>query len=226
MAAHRIFPHGDFEQLAPGLWQLTGSLPFPLPRKMTVLRLDNGDLVIHSAIALDDARMAELEKLGTPAWLVVPHPLHTMDTAFFKSRYPSLRVIAPDDARAKLGAVQVDLDPERGMRELGLRHHVVPGMRYSELVLDLDVAGGRALVFTDLLAHGGAPKLLLRMMGPRGAYGVPRIVKLRQVRDKPAVRRFLESVDDGDEIRMLLCAHGAPVIDACREALRTARSSV
>lgn len=227
MTPHRIFPHGDFEETAPGLWQLQGSLPFPLPRNMTVHRLRSGELLIYSAIALNDAGMEVLEGMGRPAWMIVPHPLHTMDAAFYKERYPDIRVIAPDDAGAKLRGVAVDFAVDAGLRELGLRHHVAPGMRYTEVVLDLDVEGGRALVFTDLLAPGGAPTLLLKLMGPPGnRTGVPRIVKLRQVRDKPAVRRFFDQLADGDDIRMLLFSHGPAAMTAAAQELTNAARGV
>jgi hypothetical protein len=226
MGEHRIFPHREFEQIVPGLWQLEGSLPFPLPRNMTVHRLKNGELLIYSAIALNDAGMAALEELGTPAWMIVPHPLHTMDAAFYKQRYPKLRVIAPDDARAKLRGVSVDFTPDAGLAELELRHHVAPGMRYTEIVLDLDVEGGRALVFTDLLSPGNGPSLLLELLGPPGSTGVPRIVKLRQVRDKPAVRRFVQKLSEAGDVRYVLFSHGPAVTEGAAGELAIAARGV
>ena len=226
MGNHRIFPHGDFEEIAPGLWQLRGSLPFPLPRNMTVHRLSNGELVIYSAVALNEAGMEALEKLGKPAWMIVPHPLHTMDAVFYKQRYPKMRVIAPDDARPKLRGVTVDFGPKEGLAELGLRHHVTPGLRFTEIVLDLDVEGGRALVFTDLLAPGGAPSFLVRLMGPPGSTGVPRIVKFRQVRDKPAVRRFVDELAEAGDVRMLLFSHGPAVTKGAAQELAVASRGV
>lgn len=43
MSDHRIFPHGPPVELAPGLWQVEGSLPFPLKRNMTVYRRPDGE---------------------------------------------------------------------------------------------------------------------------------------------------------------------------------------
>jgi hypothetical protein len=222
MADHRIFPHGDFKEIKPNLWQVTGSLPFPLPRNMTVYRRPNGELVLYSVVALDDAGMKKLEQLGKPAWMVIPHPMHTMDAPFYKQRYPEIRVIAPEDAKKGIGDVRVDFGVEEGIKELGLRHHVVPGMKYTELVLDVDVEGGRALLFTDLVGQGRPKGLLMRMLGPPGGSGVARIVKFRQISEKPKVKGFLELVAETPDISVIATAHTPPIVEDCAAMLRRA----
>jgi hypothetical protein len=226
MAEHRIFPHGELREIADNLWQLRGSLPFPLPRNMTVHRLPGGELLLHSVIALDDDGMKKLEALGKPAWMLVPHPLHTMDAAFYKQRYPRIRVIAHDDARNELGSVSVDFSPEAGLAEIGARHHVAPGMRYTEVVLDVPVDGGRALVFTDLVAHGKAPSLLLKLLGAPGGSGVPRIVRFRQVSNKPLVRGFLAKIAETPDVRIVATGHTPPIEGDCASFLRVAATTV
>ncbi|HEY4102773.1 MAG TPA: hypothetical protein VGM44_02745, partial [Polyangiaceae bacterium] len=71
-----VLPHGALEQLDDRLMTVSGNIHMPLvdfPRRMTVARLDDGRLVIFSAIALDEQEMARLEAFGTPAFLVVPN---------------------------------------------------------------------------------------------------------------------------------------------------------
>src|ERR671938_349083 len=101
----KILPHGDFEELAPGLWSITGSLPMPLRRNMTIYRMADGSLLLHSVIALDDAGMAKLEALGRPNIMIVPNTGHRMDAAFYKKRYPKLKVISPAASRSKIEQV-------------------------------------------------------------------------------------------------------------------------
>lgn len=226
MSGHRIFPHGNLQELGPNLWQVTGSLPFPLPRNMTIYRRPNGELVLYSVVALEEPAMKRLEKLGTPAWMIVPHPAHTMDAPFYAKRYPDLRVIAPADAKAKLGDVHVHFDVDAGMDELGLRHHVVPGLKYTEVVLDLDVVGGRTLVFTDLVGQGPAKGLLMRLLGPPGGSGIARIVKFRQVADKAAVRGFLERVADTPDLSLIATGHTPPIIEDAQGMLRRAAAKL
>lgn len=226
--AHKIFPHGDLFEVAPNLWQLKGSLPFPLPRYMTVLRLPNGELVIYSAIALDEAGMQKLEALGQPTTMIVPQSLHLMDASFYKARYPQMKVIASDAAKARLGGgCPVDESPEVGLKRLGLRGEQIPGVSTGEIMLDLDLPGGeRALVFTDLLAHGNPKGFLLKLLGAPGGRGVPRIVKFRQVGDKPATKAFLERWAKEPKITVALLAHAPPFKGNVGELLATAAAQL
>ena len=101
-----VLPHGPLQELSENLWRVEGDLPhFSMKRVMTVARLHTGALLIHSAIALDEASMKRLEAWGTPAILLIPHVRHRMDAARFKRRYPALRVFAPPGVVAKAQAV-------------------------------------------------------------------------------------------------------------------------
>ena len=84
-----VAPHGDLEALAPGLWQVTGSLDrSPLPRNMQIWRAPNGALLIHSAICLDEDAMAQVDALGDVSWIIVPCALHRADALPYRQRYP------------------------------------------------------------------------------------------------------------------------------------------
>jgi hypothetical protein len=51
-----VLPHGKLEALEPNLLTVTGTVHMPLvdiPRRMTVVRLRDGQLIIYNAIALD-----------------------------------------------------------------------------------------------------------------------------------------------------------------------------
>ena len=75
-----VLPHGPLERLAENLWWVQGSLRgMSLKRVMTVARRTDGELVIHSAIAMTEDAMRELEALGEPAFLVVPNRGHRLD---------------------------------------------------------------------------------------------------------------------------------------------------
>jgi hypothetical protein len=224
---HQIFPHGDLRQLAAGLWQVTGSLKLPLPRNMTAYRLPSGGLLLHSVVALDDARMEALESLGRPEVMVVPHPYHIMDTAFFKERYPDLRVFADAHAKRRMekqfdGRAPVDGTIAEGLDDLGVRHRAVPGMKYDEVTLDLELEeGGRALVFTDIFTAFEPKTIADRLTAaPRGGVGLARMVRWRQVNDRSAVRGYFNELAELDDIRWLLTSHGDALSQDCAETLR------
>ena len=70
----KVLPHLPIEHLADNLWRVQGGLEgMPLKRVMTVVRRQDGGLVIHNAIALDDASMAELDAWGPVTALLVPN---------------------------------------------------------------------------------------------------------------------------------------------------------
>jgi hypothetical protein len=55
----KVLPHGALNRIGSNLITVTGQLHMPLgdyPRRMTVVRLDDGRLVLYSAIALDEPR--------------------------------------------------------------------------------------------------------------------------------------------------------------------------
>ena len=99
----KVLSHGPIERLAENLWWVQGSLPgMSLKRVMAIARLRDGRLVIHNGIALQEPAMREIEAFGTPAFLIVPNGAHRLDAAAYKRRYPSLTVLAPRGARAKV----------------------------------------------------------------------------------------------------------------------------
>ena len=90
----------------------TPGLPMPLLRTMTVVRRDDGALVVHSAICLDEPAMKELEAWGTPAFLVLPNAWHKIDARAWKDRYPSMRVFCPRAGMKDEVAPVVNVDTE------------------------------------------------------------------------------------------------------------------
>jgi hypothetical protein len=215
---------------APGLAAL--GVESKLSRNMSVYRTRRGELLLQNVIGLDDGGLRSLEALGTPAVMVFTHPFHIHDVGFFKARFPGLRVLAGAHARARLArkfgdAVPVDATPAEGLAELGVRTRVVPGMKLEEVVLDVDVPGGRALLFTDIFT-ALAPKGPLQRLfaAPDGGVGVARIVRMRQVSDRVALRRFFEELAALGDVQCLLSGHGAAVTQDCAAALRKTAANV
>jgi hypothetical protein len=230
---HKILPHGELEPLAPNLWLVTGSLPFPLKRNMTIVRLPDGTLLLHSVVALTDEGMAKLEALGRPSVLIVPFPGHRKDAPFFKARYPEARVICPAAARAKVEeVVEVDAACEEALPALGVRVHPVPGFRHGELAYELDLpAGGKALVMGDSVGNGDYQKTIGGWFfanvtgGIKGRLGVARIMRVGMMNDKAAARAGLRALAELPGLTVLTVAHGRPILEAVSEALREAAAS-
>ena len=56
----KVLPHGKLAEVEEGILTVTGTIQMPLtalPRRMTIARLQDGRLVVFSAIALDEPGM-------------------------------------------------------------------------------------------------------------------------------------------------------------------------
>jgi hypothetical protein len=108
----KVLPHGKLTEIDENILTVVGEIPMPiggLQRRMTVVRLTDGRLVIFSAISLDDDEMRALEDYGTPAFLIVPNSHHRLDAKTWKDRYPNVQVITPKGALPKVeDVVHVD----------------------------------------------------------------------------------------------------------------------
>lgn len=231
MTEHRIFPHGHLQELAPGLWQVRGSLGIPLYRNMSVVRLPTGALLLHSLVALDEASLGELEKLGPLAFGIIPHAHHQMDAPFYQRRYPSMLLLAPSGERSGIEKnVTLSGTVEEVLPRLGVKVHAVPGSRVKEAVYEVPLAaGGVALIANDVLtgANAAPPSLLGRLFNalagvPSGTLGVSRFFRWRQVTDLPALRRFLGELAGIPDLRVVTVAHGDPVTADASRVLRAA----
>ncbi len=224
-----VLPHGPLVQLAPKLWQVTGSLRNQgLPRNMVVHQLSDGGLWIHSAIALDEPTLEALEALGPPRVLVVPNGWHRLDCAVYKERYPDVKVLCPQAARKAVEKkVPVDGDVETYEGEAGVRCLEPAGARGMERVYGLDVGGGQALVFCDLMFNldhmpGFGGWIARNVTASTGFFGVTRLGRLMGVSDKGALRAWLEEMADLDDLLAITVAHGAAIVEDCASELRQA----
>ncbi len=224
-----VYAHGDLTPLADNLWWVkSAQAGMPLPRNMAVYRLPSGDLVLHSVVCLDARRMADLEKLGTPRYMIVPNEGHRTDAPRYKARYPEIKVLAPSGSKAKVEEViAVDALCEDALPGLGVVCHVPDGAKppSHELVYEVDVPGGKALIVNDLLGNG--PKLtgfkgaIFNLLGSGGVLGVPRIVRWMFVEDAKRVRGFLLRLAERPW-KAISVSHGDAVTDDCAGRLRAA----
>ena len=235
MSEHKIFPHGKLEALAPNLWQVRGSLPFPLRRNMTIYRLADGTLLLYSVVALDEEGMKALEALGRPSVMVIPHAGHRMDAGFYRKRYPALKVVCPAPAAKRTEEVcqKVDGTPEEILGPLGIKVHPVTGVKpkLGEFALEMDIPDGKALVTNDVMGGptpGEKVSFTMRLIGtPAGAtLGVARIFRMLMIKNKIEVRHWLNLMAEIPNLKIITVSHGPPVTSDCAAALREAATTI
>lgn len=230
-----VLAHDPIQELSENLWRVEGALPrFGMRRVMTVVRLGDARLLIHSAIALDEPSMKRLEAWGKPAVLLIPHVRHRMDAPRFKHRYPELRVFAPpavmDKARAVVTVDGTYADaPLDASASLGL----LDGMAGAEGVLTVRSTGGTSVVLNEVVFDLEPPKnALLRSLMNLSGFGpgavVTPVVKLESVRDRPKLAAHLERLAAIPDLARLIVSHSRLTEggEAARAALQKAAATL
>lgn len=224
-----VLPHGPLEQLAPNLWRVEGELPgMGLRRVMTVARRDDGSLLVHNAMALDEPSMRALDALGTVAFVLVPNGFHRIDAPAYAARYPEAKVLAPAGGLARVRQVvpravscaelPADTSTSYALLEGCARQEGVLTVRSraSSEASEASEASERAdevtLVLNDVVFNmphvPGAKGFVLRHVtqstgGPR----VSRLGRLFLVKDKRVMAAQLERLADTPGLRRVIVAH-------------------
>jgi len=226
----KVGEHGALEPLAENVWRVEGGLPgISLRRTMTVAKRDDGGLVIHSAIALDDARMEELSRLGKLAYLIVPNGFHRLDAPRFKKRHPELKVLAPAGSRKRIEKViacdgTLDDFPPDG----SVRFEKLDGINDAERAMIVRSKDGVTLVLNDCVFDMDVKKdfmgrLVNGLLGAQGGPRVSRLFRLAVVKDKKALRAQLERYAALPDLARLIVSHeklnrGADAVNALKTA--------
>jgi len=223
----RVLPHRPIDKLEENLWIVKGTLPgMGLKRVMTLVRLEDGRIVIHSAIALDEVSMTEIEGWGTPAVLLVPNGYHRLDAPVYLARYPDLRVLCPRGSRGKVEevvGVDGDYDAFDGGAAVSLEH--LAGVRKVEGVMSVRSRAGTSLVFNDAvfnMSHGkGLSGLVMRYVTTStGGPKVTRLFRWLAVKDKAAFRAHLERLAETPGLIRIIVSHHRVIAERPAATLR------
>ena len=228
--------HDPLEQLDDNLWAVNGDIPgFPpntgFHRRMSIVRLSDGRLLFHNAIPVDQATLAQIRTLGTPALLLLPHHLHAIDAHSFREKldlavYTAARSI--DALRAVLpvaGAIdQLPTDPALSIEPL-------PSSRFGEAGVLVRSGPRVSLLVCDILInvrHGrGLAGWLFRLMGFSGPEPMlARPVRMRAFRPKEAARRDLLRLADIPGLWRVVPSHGPVISEDPAGALRRAAQRI
>ncbi len=212
-----VLPHGKLTRLEDNLLSVTGVLHMPpmgdVERRMTVVRLGDGRLIVYSAIALDESEMRAIEAFGTPTYLIVPSDIHRMDAKTWKDRYPALRVITPPSSREKVEQlVHVD-DTFVNFADPSVHFVVLPGTADREAALIVETSRGTTLVLNDVIFNlanrPGLSGWLFKAIGMTGdAPHVPPVIKLRLIENQAALRAQLDLWARLPRLQRMILSHG------------------
>jgi Domain of unknown function (DUF4336) len=153
------------KKISAGIWTADGSVVtlygFPFSTRMTVVRLEKGDLWVHSPIRVSDRLLEEIDALGRVKHLIAPNKLHYLfmpewmqafpDACSYSS--PGLERKRPDLAFAQTLGPQ----PESAWAK-EIKQTVFEGSAVMEEVIFFHCAS-RTLILTDLVENIRADSL-------------------------------------------------------------------
>jgi hypothetical protein len=177
MTAYALYePVDTLKPVADNVWIVDGPeirmtypwLPFfkvPFPTRMTVVRLGDGSLWVHSPTPLTDELAAAIDSLGRVAFLVAPNLLHFWWIGDWKAHYRQARAYAAPGARAHAAkhftgfdADLTDTPPPEWQGEF--EQVLVPGSFMTEAVFFHKAS--RTLILTDLIQNFEAGRISKR----------------------------------------------------------------
>lgn len=133
-------------------------MPIPFTTRMTVVRLANGDLFLHSPIAFDEALAAELRTLGTVRHLVSPNQWHYAHIGEWQTAFPDAVTWASPGVRRRARARHVDVRFDRDLEPFppdewraDIAQTLVPGGIFKEFVF-FHIASA-TLILTDTIMN-------------------------------------------------------------------------
>ncbi len=219
-------PINTLKPVAENLWIVDGptirfGMPWPkmpFPTRMTVVRLAGGDLFIHSPTALAPELKSEIERLGTPRWIIGPNRIHYWWIPDWHAAFPEAAVYLAPRIREQAGDhIDFDcrvLDGETGYPwDEEIATLPVPGGYMTEI--DFFHRASRTLILTDLIENFEPHKVnslvmrwLMRLGGVIDPDGqMPRDMRLTFSRQRPELKAAIETMISWNPQRIII-AHG------------------
>ena len=133
-------------------------LPLPFTTRMTVVRLSNGDLFLHSPIKFDEGLAKELQGRGTVRHLVSPNQFHYAHIGEWARAFPDAISWASPGVRQRARARRVDIPftrdlsanaPDEWREEID--QLLFPGGYFKEFVFFHRAS--RTLILTDTILN-------------------------------------------------------------------------
>ncbi len=209
--------HESIVKLDENLWTVEAVLPsLPMRRRMTLIRLTDGSVVVSSAICLSDEAAREVDAWGPVRFIIVPNAWHRIDAPAYAARYPEARVVCPDPARKRVQkVVRVDGNLSLLPEDPALSSAALAGSSIEEHVLTVRSGARASLVFGDSVMNlpplPGFRGWLYGAIGSTGAPKVTPLMKLVSVRDRARLRAHLGELAETPGLTRVVPGHGSCV---------------
>lgn len=188
--------------------------------RMTVVRLANGDIWLHSPTKISDALKAEVAALGPVRHLIAPNWIHYAYISEWQRAFPDTRAYAAPGvmARAKKHGMKIRFDEDLSQSAPDawagqIKQMIVEGSKiHREAVFFHDAS--RTLILTDLIENfepdklGWFLRILTRIGGIQDPDGqMPRDMRMTFAKNIGQLKAAVEQMIDWGPERIIL-AHG------------------
>lgn len=222
---------GQLREVDSGIWEAPGSLRLlgvlELGHRITVIRSERGELVLHAPGEPTPELIDELKQLGPVRAILAPSAIHDLHLARWPQSLPHAALLGAPGLAERHPDLEFagELTPETiGELGAGLELFSIEGMpRINErAVLHRPT---RTLIVADLAFNLEEPRswtegLLQRLFGLHGGLRVSRLFRL-MIRDRGRFRASVRRVLEQDFDRLIV-GHGAIVETGARGRLRVA----
>ncbi len=219
-------------QRGPGLWTFDGVLGnrfLPMGVRMTVIRLSDGSLMVHSPIPPASDTFANLNALGPVRSIVAPDKAHHLYVGVYLGAFPKAKLYGapglPEKRKdLKFDGVLTDVAPNAWSADI--EQHLFRGAPFLNEVLFFHCAM-RTLIATDLVFNIKSEpqrpfgmRLFLLASGANDRFGPHRLVRT-MIRDRAAARQSVDRILQWDFDRIIM-THGEIVESGGREKIAAA----
>lgn len=198
-----------------------------LGARMTVIRLDAGNLILHSPVAYEDRLKAQLDSIGEVCAIVAPNCMHNLFLSEWLNGYPDAIYYQPPGmpkikaSPLQLKTISNDAPP---VWHAEIEQHIIQGLpRLNEVVFFHK--SSRTLIVADVVFNMPEPDsvyetLFLWLNGAYKNFGPTRVFKTF-VKDKQAFQKSIEHLLRWD-FETVIMSHGEILLQGGKQRFKDA----